>query len=89
MSKQVLKTKVEFYSQAKYDLWLAQNPDFSQITDFLADNLPGVTALPDLPACTDFLAYNLPGVTALPDLPACTDFRADQKLRALRNSTAA
>ncbi len=50
--------KVEFYSQNKYDLWLATNPDFSKVTDFWAYNLPLVTALPDLPAVTDFWAYN-------------------------------
>ena len=64
MSKQqATKTKVECYTRAKYDLWLASNPDFSEITDFYAYNLPGVTALPDMPACTYFRADNLPGVT--------------------------
>lgn len=55
-AKQVPQTRVEFYSQAKYDQWLASNPDFDQITYFRAFNLPGVTALPDLPAVTDFWA---------------------------------
>jgi hypothetical protein len=49
-------TKVEFHSQARYDLWLASKPDFSRITDFRAYNLPLVTALPDMPAVTDFVA---------------------------------
>ena len=31
-------TKVEFYDQAQYDLWLASKPDFSRITHFVADN---------------------------------------------------
>ena len=57
-------TKVEFYDQAKYDLWLASKPDFSRITDFVAYNLPLVTALPDMPAVTYFRADNLPLVTA-------------------------
>ncbi|MFE3839524.1 hypothetical protein, partial [Pseudogemmobacter sonorensis] len=72
MSKQSLSVKVEFYDQARYDEWLASQPDFSRITTFWADNLPGLTALPDLPAVTTFRAYNLPGLTALPDLPAVT-----------------
>ena len=49
-------TKVEFYDQAKYDLWLASKPDFSRITSFRAYNLPLVTALPDMPAVTYFLS---------------------------------
>ena len=50
------QTKVEFYSQQKYDIWLATNPDFSRITKFRAENLPRVTALPDMPAVTEFRA---------------------------------
>lgn len=63
-----MSTKVEFYSQEEYDLWIASKPDFSKITYFRAYNMPGVTALPELPACADFLADNLPGVTELPEL---------------------
>ena len=77
-------TKVEFRSQAKYDLWLASKPDFSRITDFVVYDLPLVTALPDLPAVTYFRADNLPLVTALPDLPAVTGFVADKRIKALR-----
>ena len=87
MTKQVNPTKVEIYSQAKYDEWLASKPDFSKVTDFRAFNLPGLTALPDLPAVTDFWADSLPGLTALPDLPAVTDFRADENIRTLRRKS--
>ena len=84
-AKQVPQTRVEFYTQAEYDAWLASNPDLSQITDFRANNLPLVTALPDLPAVTDFWANNLPLVTALPDLPAVTYFWAGDAIRKLRS----
>ena len=56
LAKQAPQTKVEVYSQAQYDLWLASKPDFAAVTDFWAENLPGVTALPDLPAVTTFRA---------------------------------
>jgi len=81
-------TKVEFYDQANYDLWLASKPDFSCITDFWAENLPLVAALPDMPAVTDFWVDNLPLVTALPDMPAVTYFRADTAIRKLRKTAA-
>jgi len=51
-------TKAEFYTQAKYDLWLASKPDFSRITYFRAFDLPLVTALPDMPNVTYFRADN-------------------------------
>ena len=57
-AKQVQPNRVEFYTQAKYDRWLASSPDFSRVTDFVAYNLPLVTSLPDLPAVTYFRADN-------------------------------
>ncbi len=69
MGKQNIGTRVEFYTQAKYDEWLASHPDTSSITVFRAYNLPLVTVLPDLPSVTDFWAYNLPLVTVLPEQP--------------------
>ena len=58
MAKQVPQTRAEFYDQAKYDAWLASNPDTSQITNFWAFNCPGLTSLPDLPAVEVFGADN-------------------------------
>jgi len=58
VAKQAPQTRVEFYTQAKYDAWLASNPDLGRITHFRAFNLPGLTALPDLPAVTYFRADN-------------------------------
>ena len=80
------QTRVEFYSQREYDIWLATNPDFSRITHFWAYNLSLITALPDMPAVTHFWVYNLPLITALPDMPAVTHFRADSRLTKIRNA---
>ena len=83
-SKHNVSTKVELHCQADYDLWIASNPNFAEITYFVARNLPLVTELPGLPNVTAFWAEDMPLVTTLPDLPNVTDFWADDRITKLR-----
>ena len=48
--------KLHLNGTEQYDAWLGSDPDFSIITDFVAINLPGVTALPEMPAVKRFRA---------------------------------
>ena len=70
------QTRVEFYNQCEYDLWLARNPDFSKITHFRAFDLSLVTALPDMPNVIEFVAINIPMLTAFPSMPNVIEFLA-------------